>query len=176
MGQDEEPFAAVRRADFLRCKQDRRSAVAHALKVREDFTTSESQMSADVLEKAPSRRNCVHNAGDVGPEVAGVVVGESLPCVRERLARVAANDAIHSSTESSGVESLEVAPNRCRIQRSRFHVRRQDAAGCDFVLHVADRSRLWMNESHGSVEPATAGAQAEVVVAGMYNHNYPSDR
>ena len=104
VGHDEEAFPAMRSTDFFRCKQDARNAVAHRLKVSGDFTESESQMSADVLEEAPSRLDRSNNVGNVGPEVAGVLDSEPPTSIREGLARVAANDEIHDSTPRCAVE------------------------------------------------------------------------
>jgi len=39
--EDEDPFPLVRSANFLRCNECRRNAVAHALKLSGDFTESE---------------------------------------------------------------------------------------------------------------------------------------
>ena len=61
-------------------------------------------MSTDVLEEAPLGLGHANESCDGGPEVAGVVLSESLPGVAEWLARVAANDDIHDSTPCCRIE------------------------------------------------------------------------
>ncbi len=50
VGEDEEPLAPMRRADFRRREEARRKSVAHADQVSGDLGKSEAQMMGDILE------------------------------------------------------------------------------------------------------------------------------
>ena len=52
-GKDEQPLALVRRADFCRCKQSFRNAVAQAFQLASDLAISEVEMIGDVFQKHP---------------------------------------------------------------------------------------------------------------------------
>jgi len=164
VGHDEEALPAVRRANFLRCKQDARNAVAHALKLSGDFVESESQMSTDVLEDAPLGLKLSNPGSNDGPEVAGVVGSEALACVREGLAGVAPNESLNVATPRSKVEGSQVTPERSRMNPPRFHMVDQERAGRCFVFHEADcASRSACCEVNTEVEAISSGAYADVV-------------
>jgi hypothetical protein len=61
-------------------------------------------MVGDVLEKAPLGLDFTNNAGNVWPEVAGVIGSAFFPCDAERLAGIARCDAIHCSTPACAVK------------------------------------------------------------------------
>ena len=73
MGQDEDAQPLVRRANFCRAEQARRRRVAHAPKLSQDGFKAEGDVTGDVFEEDPFRGTFPHNAGDFGPEMAGVV-------------------------------------------------------------------------------------------------------
>ena len=54
-GEDEEPFALVRRADFRRREEACRKAVAHADQSAGDFGEAEAEMMGDILEEDEGR-------------------------------------------------------------------------------------------------------------------------
>jgi hypothetical protein len=102
----------VRCADFLRCKEACRNEVAHAEKLFSDVTEAESQMVADVFEKAELRSDFPNNPSDIWPEVTWVVSASLFTSDRPRLAGITANDAIHSSTPRAAVEGSQIRPHR----------------------------------------------------------------
>lgn len=102
--EDEEPFALVRRSDFLRSKQARRNAIAHALKLSDDFVCSKRQMTGDVLEEDGAWSDDAEKISDGGPKMSRIVSTKSLAGVAEWLARIAANDEIHDASEGPTVE------------------------------------------------------------------------
>ena len=73
MGQNEEAVAPVARADFSRRLDARSNPIAHALKVSHDVSQTKGEMAGDVLKEAPLRLDLVDDAGNVWPEVAGVM-------------------------------------------------------------------------------------------------------
>jgi hypothetical protein len=108
VGQDEQAFALVACANFRRREYAALNPVAHSCEVSGDLGKPEVDVVADVLEEAELGSHLPDDAGDVGPEVAGVVGPASLAGHAERLARVAANDAIHDATPRSAVEGAGI--------------------------------------------------------------------
>jgi len=112
-GEDEKPLAGVRGANVRRLEDDFLDPVASAFKVGADnIVVSDPKVLAHVLEEAPSRADGSNVSDDPRPEVAGVVDPEALSGGAERLARVAANDAIHEAAPRSSVKGFEVSPDR----------------------------------------------------------------
>jgi hypothetical protein len=96
--------------------------------------------------------------------VSLIVLAKSLADDAERLAWVAANDAIHDSTPRAAVEGSEVRPDRCRIQGFLFHASSQDRGGERFPLNVADcASRSACCEVKSEVESAVPGTEGQHV-------------
>jgi hypothetical protein len=116
VGQDEKPLSPVRRADFSRRKESCRNDVAHAFQIFGDFLKADIEMTSDVLEKRTSGLDVSENTGHRRPQVPGIGSAELLSSDRERLARIAANDAIHKPTPPSSVEGGEVRPDGGTIQ------------------------------------------------------------
>jgi hypothetical protein len=81
VGHDEEPFAPVRGADFLRREQARRNSVAHRLQVVGDGLESQRQMAGDVLEETDAGLDFVDDPADGGPVVAGSAWPSRIPAV-----------------------------------------------------------------------------------------------
>jgi len=52
-GEDEQPLAFMRRADFCRCKQSFRNPVAQLFQLASDLAISEVEVVGDVLQKHP---------------------------------------------------------------------------------------------------------------------------
>src|SRR6185369_10014218 len=85
VGHNKESLAAVRCANFLRCKQTRRNAVTHALKVLGDLVESKRQVTGYVLEEAHGGVKSPDDVSDPRPEVPVVVGPLSLTGVAEPL-------------------------------------------------------------------------------------------
>ena len=100
MGQDEDAEPLVRRADFCRREQARRRRVAHAPKFSKDGFKAEGDVTGDVFEKDPFGAALDDDAGDLGPEVAGVVGTGTLSGSAEGLARISGEDNVEGTVES----------------------------------------------------------------------------
>lgn len=79
VGQNEEPVAQVAGASFRRRLDARSNPIAQALKVSHDVSQTKGEMAGDVLEEAPLGCDLGDDAGDVGPEVPGVVGAAPVP-------------------------------------------------------------------------------------------------
>jgi hypothetical protein len=121
---------------------------------------------SDVLEETECGFNLRNDSSDRRPKVPRIVRPTSLTGEAERLARVAASDAIHNSTPRPAVEGSQVAPDRCRSQGFLFHASRQDRGGESFPLNVTDdASRSACCKLKSEVKPADSGAEREHVEA-----------
>lgn len=124
-------------------------------------------MVGDVLEGDELGAEVADEVSDAGPEVSLVGVRSLLAGEGERLARVAANDAIHEAVPRSSVEGSEVTPDRSRIQGSFFHASDQRRGGEGFPLDVTDDASLDACSSESvvepCVEPSDPGADGEDV-------------
>lgn len=69
-------------------------------------------MAGDVFEEQPSRGGLGGDAGDMGPEVAGVSLGKFAAGGRERLAGIARSEEIHRATPGATIEGGKVVPHR----------------------------------------------------------------
>ena len=81
-------------------------------------------MPGDVFEEHPLGLAFADDAGDIGPEMAGIVGAAALACGTEGLAGVACEDGIEGTAEGTGVEAAQIGPDRGRGEVSR-------ALGCD---------------------------------------------
>ena len=69
-------------------------------------------MPGDVFEEHPFRFDFPDDPGNVGPQMALVVVASPLPGMAEWLARVSGEDGIEGAPEGQSVECGEVIPYR----------------------------------------------------------------
>ena len=86
-------------------------------------------MPGDVFEEHPFRAAFAYDAGDIRPEVAGIVGAAALSGRAEGLARVSGQDGIEGATERSGVEVAQVCPDRRRGEIARALGGDEDGAG-----------------------------------------------
>ena len=112
MGQDEDPQPLVRRADFCRREQARRRRVAHCPKLSQDSFEAEGDVTGHVFEEDPFWAAFADDAGDIGPEVAGIVGTAALSGRAEGLAGISGQDDVEGPPKGSGIETAEVIPDR----------------------------------------------------------------
>lgn len=165
--EDEEPLAPMGRADFRRCEEARRKAVAQADQVSGDLGKSEPQMMGDVLEEDEGRLAFADDARDMRPEMARVVRAEPLARDGERLARVARKDDVHTAAPWAAVEGGNVVPDRRVIQGRVFHPRHEHGRGEGFPLDVAHSTVSGAGDVQSEVEPAGTGAERQAEEASV---------
>ena len=119
MGQDEDTEPLVRRADFCRREQARRRRVTQFPKLSQDGFKAESDVTGHVFEEDPFGAAFADDAGDIRPEMAGIVGAAALPGRAERLAGIACEDGIEGAVEGKGVERPQVGPDRGRGEVAR---------------------------------------------------------
>jgi len=94
VGQDEDPLPLVRRADFCRAEQTRRRRVTQFPKLSQDGFQAEGDVARNVFEEHPCGAAFCDDAGDIGPEVAGISGPAALSGRAERLARIPGEDGV----------------------------------------------------------------------------------
>jgi hypothetical protein len=114
-------------------------------------------MVGDVLEKAPLGLDFTGDAGNVWPQVAGILLSPLASGDAERLAGIASRDAIHCSTPTCAVEGSHVRPDRRRIQPSCFHMRDKEAGNIGFPLDITNGTGIRHGETQAKLKPASAG-------------------
>jgi hypothetical protein len=111
VGQDEDPHPLVRRADFCRAEQARRRRVAHVPKLSQHGLKAEGDVSGDVFEKDPCGSAFSDDAGDLGPEVAGIVGTAALSGCAEGLAGISGQHGVEGTPEGPGFEAAQIIPD-----------------------------------------------------------------
>ena len=162
VGQDEHSLALVRRADFSRAEYSPRCSVTDLFQLSNDFSEPKADVSLDVLEKADAGLAKPNSVCDPRPEVSGVVLAEPLSCCAEWLARVAATKDVHASVKSGPRERLNIRPDRCCVQESRFHFSDQVRAGERFDLAKSDCAQMWDCSFKSEINASVASAEADV--------------
>ena len=114
MGQDEDARPLMRRADFCRAEQTRRRRVAQSPKLSQDRFNAEGDVPRDVFEEYPFGAAFPDDAGDVGPEVPGIVSATALSGCAEGLAGISGEDDVKGTAKGAGIEALEIIPDRGR--------------------------------------------------------------
>lgn len=114
VGQDEDAHPLVWRTDFCRAEQARRRRVAHVPKLSQHGFKAEGDVTGDVFEEDPFGPAFGNDAGDLGPEVAGIIGPTAFSGSAERLAGISGEDNIEGAVKWAGIEATQIIPNRCR--------------------------------------------------------------
>lgn len=119
-------------------------------------------MPGDVFEEYPFRGDFPDDPGNVGPEMALVVVASPLPGMTEWLARVSGEDGIECAPEGQSVECGEVIPDRGLGEVSGALGGNEASPGVFLPLDKASRveSRLGEHEAHIQASAARAEGQS----------------
>ena len=160
-GEDEQTLALVGSADFRRCEDARRKAVAHADQSCGDFGEAEAEMMGDILKKDEGRLDLADDAGDMRPEVTRIVRAPALARDGEWLARIARREDIHRAAPWFAVETGNVVPDMRAIQGRVFHPRHDNGCGEGFPFDMAHRTISGQCDGEPEVDPACAGAEGE---------------
>jgi len=97
VGQDEDAQPLVRRADFSRREQARRRRVAQSPKLSQDGFKAEGDVTGYVFEEHPLGAAFADDAGDVGPEVAGIIGATAFASGAEGLAGISGEDDVEGT-------------------------------------------------------------------------------
>lgn len=163
MGQDEDAQPLMRRADFCRREQTRRRRVAQSPKLSQDGFKAEGDVTRDIFEEHPFGAALFDDAGDLGPEVAGIVGTPALSGCAEGLAGISGEDGIKRPAEGSGIETADVVPDwgRGEIPRALGHDEHSSGPVLPLDKGAGVISRLGKHEAQ--IKASAACAEAESV-------------
>jgi hypothetical protein len=153
----------MRRADLCRREQARRRRVAQSPKLSQDGFKAEGDVPGDVFEEDPFGAELKDDAGDVGPEVAGIVGPAALPGCAEGLAGIACEDDIECATERAGVEAAQVGPDRGRGEVSRALGRNEDRPWPVLPFDKGSGVIAGFGEHEAQIKASAASAEGQSV-------------
>jgi hypothetical protein len=163
VGQDEDPQALVRRADFCRREQTRRRRVAQSPKLSQDGFKAKGDVTGDVLKEHPFRAAFPDDAGDLGPEVAGIIGTAAFSGRAEGLAGVSGEDCVERPSEGLGIEGPQVVPDRGRGKVSCALGRDEDGTGPVLPFDKAPGVISGLGEHEAHIQASAAGAEGQSV-------------
>jgi hypothetical protein len=121
VGQDEDPLALVRCADFRRAEYSPRRCVTNLFQLSNDLSEAEGDVSFDIFKEAEAGAKKSNSVCDVGPQMAGVFGAKALSGCAEGLAGIAPSEDVHAVSKCSPWEGFKIRPDRCCVHESRFH-------------------------------------------------------
>lgn len=163
MGQDEDPEPLVRRADFCRAEQTRRRRVAQSPKLSQHGFEAEGDVTGDVFEKDPYGAAFPDDAGDIRPEVAGVIGTAALASGAEGLAGISGKHRVEGPAKGSGVEGPQVGPDRCRGEIPRGLGADEHGARPVFPFDEAPCVISGLSEHEAHIQASAACAEGQSV-------------
>ena len=163
VGQDEDPQPLVRRTDFCRAEQTRRRRVAQTPKLSQDCLEPEGDVPGDVFEKDPFGAELKDDAGDIGPEVAGVVGTAALSSRAEGLAGISGKHRVEGTAEGPGVEAAQVGPDRGWGEVPRALGRDEHGARPVFPFDEAPGVISGLGEHEAHIQASAACAEGQSV-------------
>jgi hypothetical protein len=154
----------MRRADFRRREQSDLTRKTKSAQISPDtLGAARGEHAADILDDAPPGTGLDDDPPRRAPEVARIVTAETLAGEGMRLARDAANDAIHEAAPWAAVEGSDIRPDSCRSHETLFHRRDQMGDSEGFPLHHNCGASAWNGEFDGKVEPSASGAEGDEI-------------
>jgi hypothetical protein len=162
VGQDEDSFPLVRRANFSRAEYAPRTAITDAFQFRNDFSESEGDVAFDVFKEAGSWTHGSDSICDEWPQVSRVFGSKSLSGCAEWLAWITASEETHSVTKRFPREGFKIRPDRCWVHESRFHFCNQVRNGKRFDLTKSDCSQIWDDSFKSKLNASISSTQADV--------------
>jgi hypothetical protein len=163
VGHDEDAQSLVRRADLSRREQARRRRVAQSPKLSQDDLEPQGDVPGDVLEEHPFGATFADDAGDLGPEVAGIVGAVSFASGAERLAGVACQDGVESAAEAPSVEGPQVGPDRGRGEVACALGGDEDASGVSLPFDEGAGVIAGLGEHEAQIKASAACAEGQAM-------------
>lgn len=132
-------------------------------------------MAWDVLEEAPFGSDLADDAGDLGPEVARVILAPAVPGKTEGLAGITGSDDMNAAAPRAAVEGSQIVPDRSRSQGRVRHPRHESGRGETVSLDMTYSAISGLGDVKSKVETSDTGAQADAAklvmsCGGMKSH------
>jgi hypothetical protein len=163
VGQDEDAQAFMRRADLCRREQARRRRETQSPKLSQDGLEAEGDVPGDVFEEDPFGAAFADDAGDVGPEVAGIVGAAAFASGAEGLAGISGEDGIECAAERPCIEAAQVCPDRGRGEVSCALGGDEDGAGPVLPLDEGAGVIAGLSKHEAQIKASAACAEGQPV-------------
>ncbi len=163
MGQDEDAQPLVRRTDLCRREQTRRRRVAHAPKLSEHGLESEGDVPRHVFEEHPLRATFADDAGDLGPEVAGIVGATALSSGAEGLTGIPGQHRVESAAEGAGIEAAQIVPDWRRSEIPSGLGRDEHSPGPVLPFHKGAGVITGLGQHDAQIKASAACAEGQPV-------------
>jgi hypothetical protein len=118
-------------------------------------------VAGDVFEEDPFGAAFSDDAGDIGPEVAGIVGATALSRRAEGLAGISGEDSIERPAEGAGVEGPQVVPDRGRGEVSRALGGDEDGTGPVLPFDEASGVIVGFGEHEAHIQASAACAEGQ---------------
>jgi len=148
-------------ARFSRSEQACLCAEAHSGKFVEDVGKSQIDMAFDVFAEDPFGLDFSDDAGDIGPEMPGIVDAPSFAGTAERLAGIAGRDDMNAATPRLAVKGFEIVPNKRCAQGRVFHPRHESGRSVSFPLDISHSPISGLGDMQSEVEAGVAGTERD---------------
>ena len=116
-------------------------------------------MTGDVFEKDPFGGTFPDNAGDLGPEVTGIIGPTALASGAEGLTRISRENGVEGTVEGPGIEAAQIIPDGCRGEVSRALGRDEDCARPFFPLDKGAGVIGGLSEHDAQIQASAACAE-----------------
>ena len=163
MGQDEDAQPLVRRTDFCRGEQTRRRRVAHVPKLSQHGFEAEGDVTGDVFKEDPFGGTFPDDAGDFGPEVAGIIGTAAFASRAEGLARIPGEDDVECSMEGACIEAAQIFPDRGWGEIACALCGEEDGAGVCLPLDKCAGVKSGFGEHDAQIQASAACAEGQSV-------------
>jgi hypothetical protein len=163
VGQDEDAQPLVRRADFCRREQTRRRRVAQCPKLSQHGFKAEGDVTGDVFEEHPFGGTFPDDAGDLGPEVAGIIGATAFASGTEGLAGISGEDDVEGTAERPGIEAAEIIPDRGRGEVPGALGGDEDGLGPALPLDKGAGVKAGFGEHEAQIQASAACAEGQSV-------------
>lgn len=163
MGQDEDAQPLVRRANFCRREQARRRRVAQSPKLSQDGFKAEGDVTGDVFQEDPFGGTFPDDAGDLGPEVAGIIGATAFASGAEGLAGISGEDDVEGAAKGTGIKAAKIIPDRGRGEVACALGSDEDSSGPILPLDESPGVIAGFGEHDAHIQASAACAEGQSV-------------
>jgi hypothetical protein len=145
------------RADFDAFDDASCNAETQLLKVADDAVETEGEMAPHVFDENAAGLHLADDVLDRGPQMTRVGRALAVAGRRERLARIAGSEDIHSAAPGAPIEGFDVVPDRGVVERAVLHARFEDRGRERIALGIADGSVVGIGDVESEFEAGSTG-------------------
>ena len=120
-------------------------------------------MTGDVFEKDPFWGTFPDDAGDLGPEVPGIVGPAAFACCAEGLTGISGEDDVEGPDEAPGIEAAQIIPDWSRGEVACALGGNEDASGPILPLDECAGVESGFSEHEAQIQASAACAEGQSV-------------